>query len=221
MNTNKNEYIIINNRFRISREVLNRATLIDNDYFDWGFEGLDDWNQIEEKAFDFLGETVDNKVPVYSYNITYDFSELSDERVDDLVSSYDIEFKGDFSKFKQTVLYYHMYEIASEELGDILESMEEIELETEDLLYDFRELMRLYHDFNLISDYKYSYMEAYENEEHMEIDHLLRLTLFSGLLYYDKYLEVELLLEDFIDWIDEEDLSELKVELYNYYRECI
>ena len=119
--------IKLNNELRLDAEVLEGNEVIGADFFlDYDFTGCGSWDGIEERAWDILPEYIDGLVPIYYNKIDSQFNELTDMRIDELVYEFSIELGNDFSKFKQAVLYWDMYQIASEELGNALEEIEEI-----------------------------------------------------------------------------------------------
>ena len=97
------------------------------DYYSFSFEDCESWEEVEWKAEENLDYHVDGMVPIYYNQINKQFNRLEDWRIDDLVNEYNLELGDDFSRFKQMVLYYDMYQEAWEELSKAIEAMEEIE----------------------------------------------------------------------------------------------
>ena len=114
----------------LDAEVLENNEYIKEDFFnDYDFTACGSWERVEYEAVDSLNEYIDGLVPIYCNKIDEDFNDLTDWRVDDLIKNYFIEYRGDFSRFKQEVLYYDMYEVAYNELTEAIENMEEEEIE--------------------------------------------------------------------------------------------
>ena len=121
----KNEY----ERFVIDVEEFKGNEYIGAYFFEeYQLDECESWEELEEKANDALNYYIDNLVPIYYDEIDKEFNDLTDWRIDDLIKEYCIEYRGDFSRFKQEILFYDMYEVAYQELHNILESIEAEEI---------------------------------------------------------------------------------------------
>lgn len=218
--TNYNGYNLI-----LDTEELIYNEYIGEDFFEYGFEDCGSWEQVEEVAFENLWSYIDNMVPVYYKDIKEQFNSLDHRDIDELIENNCIEYDGDFSKFQQAIIFYSMYEEASKELWDALESMEEEEEEEE--LEEFDEygisvclLGQINHYLYMpcISAYAVDYMIAYQENNQKELNEFLEEITFKVLTQFNEYSERELELEEFLENIDFNGWGGMKDELYRYFR---